>query len=94
MKIERVVRHYKTIYFRTTSDGVSHQWAINWRPKKRYFRGPSWVWALGKGKDELGNAIKCPTWAPPIADLERLLTDEDRAALLAISMRLARSGED
>ncbi len=89
MKIERVVRHYTAIYFRTTSDGVSHQWSLNWRPKKSKFAGPSW----GCGKNNLGDPIGKPGWTPSLDDLVPHITDEDRAALLAISMRAARDGK-
>lgn len=93
LKIERIVRHHNTIFFRTTSAGESRQWSLEWRIVLREFP-PHAKWIPPHAGTEMSAAErKAPTWTLSLADLEPHITDEDRAALLAISMRLARSGE-
>lgn len=99
LKIERIQRSDTAIFFRTTSNGVDYRWCLVWLFEAREFAShASWMETHNFIPDSSGYVRVVtdprPNWTLPLKSLEPYITDEDRAAFLALSMRRARSAED
>ncbi len=100
LKIELTFHSDTALYFRTSSKGASYRWRLDWDFERRAFAERAiWVSTSSFTSSPDGHRITvskdpAPNWTLPLRALEPYITDEDRAAFIAHSMRLARSGED